>query len=222
MATVGCRLSAVGEPPAPGLSAMLYAALAAVGGQVYLARQAEENPRAFLTLIGKLLAAELRPAAKRRSRHAEKPDETACSIAHQLNDKVEPVRQAEEDPRGFLALLGKVLTTELRPAKQGRNAEPAHAATSSVVAPLNAVTDPVASDSVPASNAAPTLSHDTSAEIKAAARPVHQVTPHQAQQHAPSAKSLAADGKPPCSPTPPHGGRSLRRPWSPPAPACLR
>ena len=47
----------------PSIREMVHAALVAVGGPAYLARQAEENPRAFLTLIGKLLAAEMCPPA---------------------------------------------------------------------------------------------------------------------------------------------------------------
>jgi hypothetical protein len=34
---------------------MILGALSDVGGQAYLARQAEENPNAFMTLVGKIL-----------------------------------------------------------------------------------------------------------------------------------------------------------------------
>ena len=34
---------------------MVLAALAGVGGEQYLMRQADENPTAFLTLVGKVL-----------------------------------------------------------------------------------------------------------------------------------------------------------------------
>jgi hypothetical protein len=37
------------------VKAMILAALAAKGGQKYLERQADENPTAFLTLVGKIL-----------------------------------------------------------------------------------------------------------------------------------------------------------------------
>ena len=37
------------------LKAMILGALSDVGGQAYLARQAEDNPGPFLTLIGKVL-----------------------------------------------------------------------------------------------------------------------------------------------------------------------
>lgn len=41
------------------LKDMILGALDDVGGQAYLARQAEENPTAFLTLIGKVLPSEI-------------------------------------------------------------------------------------------------------------------------------------------------------------------
>ena len=37
------------------VKAMILAALAAKGGQKYLEKQADENPTAFLTLVGKIL-----------------------------------------------------------------------------------------------------------------------------------------------------------------------
>lgn len=42
------------------LKDMILGALSDVGGQSYLARQAEENPVAFLTLVGKVLPHELK------------------------------------------------------------------------------------------------------------------------------------------------------------------
>ena len=42
------------------LKEMILGALSDVGGQSYLARQAEENPTAFLTLVGKVLPHELK------------------------------------------------------------------------------------------------------------------------------------------------------------------
>ncbi len=42
------------------LKDMILGALSDVGGQSYLARQAEENPTAFLTLVGKVLPHELK------------------------------------------------------------------------------------------------------------------------------------------------------------------
>ena len=38
---------------------MILGALEDVGGQAYLARQADENPTAFLTLVGKVLPLQL-------------------------------------------------------------------------------------------------------------------------------------------------------------------
>lgn len=50
----GCRK---GKPNATtkALKEMILGALDGVGGQAYLQRQAEENPTAFMTLIGKVL-----------------------------------------------------------------------------------------------------------------------------------------------------------------------
>jgi len=39
---------------------MLLASLDSVGGQAYFERQAEENPTAFMTLIGKIIPAEVK------------------------------------------------------------------------------------------------------------------------------------------------------------------
>ena len=39
---------------------MIFAALAEAGGTAYIARQAEENPTAFLSLLGRLVPSELR------------------------------------------------------------------------------------------------------------------------------------------------------------------
>ena len=44
------------------LKEMILGALDQAGGQQYLAEQAEENPTAFLTLIGKVLPMELKNA----------------------------------------------------------------------------------------------------------------------------------------------------------------
>ena len=51
----------MGRPPGvpnkatKALKEMILGALSDVGGQEYLARQAEENPPAFMTLVGKVL-----------------------------------------------------------------------------------------------------------------------------------------------------------------------
>lgn len=41
------------------LKEMILGALSDVGGQEYLARQAEDNPAAFMTLVGKVLPLQL-------------------------------------------------------------------------------------------------------------------------------------------------------------------
>jgi hypothetical protein len=43
---------------------MILAALAAKGGQKYLERQADENPTAFLTLVGKILPLQVNAKVK--------------------------------------------------------------------------------------------------------------------------------------------------------------
>lgn len=43
-----------------GIKAMIEGALEDVGGRAYLARQAEENPVAFLALLGKIIPREIR------------------------------------------------------------------------------------------------------------------------------------------------------------------
>lgn len=53
-----------GRPPGPNklttsIKAMIREALEAAGGAEYLTRQARENPTAFLTLVGKLVPAEV-------------------------------------------------------------------------------------------------------------------------------------------------------------------
>ncbi|MGH6828164.1 MAG: hypothetical protein ACREFW_04570 [Rhizomicrobium sp.] len=47
------------------LKDLVLAALADAGGQAYLARQADENPTAFMGLLGKLLPRELAGDAER-------------------------------------------------------------------------------------------------------------------------------------------------------------
>ena len=44
-----------GDKISRGVKEMVIAALNAVGGQAYLEEQAVENPKAFLTLIGKVI-----------------------------------------------------------------------------------------------------------------------------------------------------------------------
>ena len=108
------------------LCEMIHAALIAVGGQAYLARQAQENPRAFLALIAKLLAAELRPAqAPRRGR-----DGSATPAAQHGAARPGEVRPGEVRPgevRPGEARPGEARPGEARPeqaapkaAKQGK------------------------------------------------------------------------------------------------------
>ena len=49
------RKSGVPNKITSDVKAMILGALSDVGGQAYLARQAEENPNAFMTLVGKIL-----------------------------------------------------------------------------------------------------------------------------------------------------------------------
>ena len=108
---------------------MVRAALDGVGGQAYLMRQAKENPRAFLALIGLMLAAELRSSVGPRRAHsnrtsrtaARRTDPSAPDIPAMVRTALSTgggvaylIRQAEENPRAFLALVGKMLAAELR------------------------------------------------------------------------------------------------------------
>ena len=54
------RVKGVPNKVTKELKEMILGALSDVGGQYYLARQAEENPTAFLNLIGKVLPHELK------------------------------------------------------------------------------------------------------------------------------------------------------------------
>ena len=47
------------------LRQMILGALSDVGGQAYLARQAEENPQAFLSLLGRVLPKEIKAQVER-------------------------------------------------------------------------------------------------------------------------------------------------------------
>jgi hypothetical protein len=49
------RVKGVPNKVTKELKEMILGALDDVGGQAYLARQAEDNPNAFLTLVGKVL-----------------------------------------------------------------------------------------------------------------------------------------------------------------------
>jgi hypothetical protein len=61
MAGKGGRIPGAGRKPGvpnkltSDLKGMILGALAGAGGEAYLQRQADENPGAFLTLIGKVL-----------------------------------------------------------------------------------------------------------------------------------------------------------------------
>lgn len=54
------RVKGVPNKVTKELKEMILGALSDVGGQSYLARQAEENPTAFLNLVGKVLPHELK------------------------------------------------------------------------------------------------------------------------------------------------------------------
>ena len=118
------------------LSELLLATLVALGGQAYLVRQAEENPRAFLALIAKLLAAELRPSREPRRGRGESAQgaaqpraaesETVQSGTIQSGTSQSGAIQSgvaklsEDNPRGFLSLISKMLTAELKPSRAPR------------------------------------------------------------------------------------------------------
>lgn len=54
------------------LKAMLLGSLDAVGGQAYFERQAEENPTAYMTLIGKLIPHEIAKSIENTESSAQK------------------------------------------------------------------------------------------------------------------------------------------------------
>ena len=62
---------------------MILGALDDAGGQAYLERQAEENPTAFLTLLGKVLPTTL-------SGDAENPLKVYQQVAYVIVDPKEP------------------------------------------------------------------------------------------------------------------------------------
>ena len=139
------------------LCEMIHAALIAVGGQAYLARQAQENPRAFLALIAKLLAAELRPArAPRRGRDGSatpaaqhgaarpgevRPGEARPGEARPEQAAPKAAKQGKEDSRAFFSLIGKLLTAELKESRAPRRA---HAGSTEQAAQATADTAPAA------------------------------------------------------------------------------
>lgn len=65
MAGVGGRREGAGRKPgvpnklSGDVRAMILGALEGAGGQAYLQRQADENPGAFMTLLGKVLPTQL-------------------------------------------------------------------------------------------------------------------------------------------------------------------
>ena len=65
------------------LREMILGALDDAGGQAYLERQAEENPTAFLTLLGKVLPTTL-------SGDAENPLKVYQQVAYVIVDPKEP------------------------------------------------------------------------------------------------------------------------------------
>jgi len=72
------------------LKDMILGALSDVGGQEYLARQARENPGAFMALIGKVLPTTL-------AGDKANPLEVSVSFEEQRRQAVEAVRAAFED-----------------------------------------------------------------------------------------------------------------------------
>jgi len=76
---------------------MVLAALAGVGGEQYLMRQADENPTAFLTLVGKVLPLQItgdpeRPLAVEFSWAPA----ASVAVAHETKDA--PVIDATPEP----------------------------------------------------------------------------------------------------------------------------
>jgi hypothetical protein len=63
------------------LKGMILGALEAVGGQDYLAKQAVESPAAFLTLIGKVLPAQLTADVTLRRTLIEMTDDELLMLA---------------------------------------------------------------------------------------------------------------------------------------------
>jgi|HubBroStandDraft_6_1064221.scaffolds.fasta_scaffold1142038_1 hypothetical protein len=70
---------------------MILAALDKVGGVSYLVKQAESNPTAFLTLVGKIIPAQIDASIKR-----ELPEMSRDELLVLLNS----TRAAAEDRRG--------------------------------------------------------------------------------------------------------------------------
>ena len=112
--------------PSPTIREMVHAGLTALDGHAYLTRQAEQSPRAFLSLIGKVLAAELSAArAGAAAPRATAPGVSKlspgiCELVHAVLIAVGGhaylARHADKHPRVFLALISKLLAAELRPA----------------------------------------------------------------------------------------------------------
>jgi hypothetical protein len=66
------------------LKEMVLLALDDVGGRAYLAKQAEENPSAFIGLIGKIMPREVEMEIKR-------------SLLEEVVDEQEPTHPANQD-----------------------------------------------------------------------------------------------------------------------------
>jgi hypothetical protein len=78
---------------------MVLAALAGVGGEQYLMRQADENPTAFLTLVGKVLPLQItgdpeRPVA---IEFTWAPAAATAAVSHETKD-APPVIDATPEP----------------------------------------------------------------------------------------------------------------------------
>ncbi|HTI79476.1 MAG TPA: hypothetical protein VL614_03400 [Acetobacteraceae bacterium] len=78
---------------------MVLAALAGVGGEQYLMRQADENPTAFLTLVGKVLPLQITgdPDRPVSIEFTWAPATPAPAVSHETND-TPPVIDATPEP----------------------------------------------------------------------------------------------------------------------------
>ena len=75
-----------------GLREMILAALDKVGGQDYLVKQADENPRAFLALLGRILPLQVagHDSGPMVIKWEEGPSPLIASFLEKLGDKGDP------------------------------------------------------------------------------------------------------------------------------------
>src|SRR5215472_10381603 len=74
------------------LKAMILGALSDVGGQAYLAEQAQRNPTAFLTLLGKVLPLTLHG-------NCDNPLATSVSFEEERREAIAAIHAAFAEPR---------------------------------------------------------------------------------------------------------------------------